>query len=62
MTCAELSCQQLSDLSEPRGSAPDYNIMADDRPEPLIVCLRNEEKERSTAMMKDDVAGGCPLS
>lgn len=59
MTCAELRCQQLSDLSAPRGSEPDYNIMADDRLETLIVCLRNEEKERSAAIMK--VAGGRPL-
>lgn len=54
MTCAELHCQQLSDLSEPTGSAPDYNIMAGDRPEPLTVCLPNEE------IMEDDVAGGRP--
>lgn len=62
MTCAELRCQQLADLSEPPGSAPDYNIMADDRPEPLIVCLPNEEKERSAAIMKNDGAGGRSLS
>lgn len=62
MTCAELRCRQPADLSQPGGSAPDYNIMADDPPEPSIVCLPNEEKERSAAIMKDDVAGGCPLS
>lgn len=39
MTCAERRCQQLSDLSEPRGFTPDYNIMADDHRERLIVGL-----------------------